>query len=139
MWRCAARLLRPCLGCWSGIPRSRASIWHWTTTRRGSSPQGGWQRWCGKRDWRSIAPTLSPEELAAVYQTAKTTDLDILRDAAVQMFPERFAEQPPHLYAHQGGAIAFQHHGVIAKPEYTIGAVPMNQIGVMADGMAYPY
>ena len=92
-----------------------------------------------RRQPPNFAPTLSPEELAAVYQTAKTTDLDILRDAAVQMFPERFAEQPPHLYAHQGGAIAFQHHGVIAKPEYTIGAVPMNQIGVMADGMASPY
>ena len=85
------------------------------------------------------APTLTNEELLAVYQTAKSTDLDILRDTAVRMFPERFQEQPPHLYAHQGGATAFHHHGVVAKPECTIGAAPMNQIGVMADGMAYPY
>ena len=42
-------------------------------------------------------PTLSGEELAEVYRTAKTTDLDILRDTAVQMFPERFREQPPQL------------------------------------------
>ena len=84
-------------------------------------------------------PTLSNEELLAVYQTAKSTDLDILRDTAVQMFPERFQEQPPQLYSHQGGAAAFQHHGVFTRPEQTIGAAPMNQIGVMADGMAYPY
>ena len=67
------------------------------------------------------------------------TDLDILRDTAVQMFPERFQEQPPQLYAHQGGAAAFQHNGVVTRPEQTIGATPLNQIGVMADGIAYPY
>lgn len=87
----------------------------------------------------SFAPTLSPEELAQVYQTAQTTDLDILRDTAVQMFPERFQEQPPKLYLSQGGYSAFQHHGAMTKPEYTIGSEPMNQIGIMADGMAYPY
>ena len=85
------------------------------------------------------APTLTNEELLAVYQTAKSTDLDILRDTAVQMFPERFQEQPPQLYAHQGGAAAFQHNGVVTRPEQTIGATPLNQIGVMADGIAYPY
>ena len=83
-------------------------------------------------------PTLSKDELLAVYQEAKSTDLDILRDTAVQVFPERFQE-PPQLYAHQGGATAFRHNGVVTKPEQTIGAVPMNQIGIMADGMAYPY
>lgn len=85
------------------------------------------------------APTLSQEELLTVYQTAKSTDLDILRDTAVQMFPERFQEKPPQLYAYEGGASAFRHHGVFTRPDSTIGAAPMNQIGVMADGMAYPY
>ena len=84
-------------------------------------------------------PTLSQEELLTVYQTAKSTDLDILRDTAVRMFPERFHERHPNLYVHQGGASAFRHHGVVSRPELTIGAAPMNQIGVMADGMAYPY
>ena len=84
-------------------------------------------------------PTLSSEELLTVYQTAKSTDLDILRDTAVQMFPERFREKSPRLYAHQGGATAFRHHGVVTRPERTIGAAPMNQIGVMSDGMAYLY
>ena len=84
-------------------------------------------------------PTLSQEELLAVYQTATSTDLDILRDTAAQMFPERFREKPPQLYVHQGGACAFRHHGVVTRPDCTIGAVPMNQIGVMSDGMAYPY
>ena len=84
-------------------------------------------------------PTLSKEELLAVYQTAKSTDLDILRETAVQMFPERFEEKPPQFYAHQGGATAFRHHGVVTRPDCTIGAAPMNQIGIMADGMAYPY
>ena len=84
-------------------------------------------------------PTLNREELLAVYQTAKSTDLAILRDTAVQMFPERFQEKSPQLYAHQGGATAFRHHGVVTRPERTIGAAPMNQIGIMADGMAYPY
>ncbi len=92
-----------------------------------------------RRQPPNFAPTLSAEELVVVYRAAKSTDLDILRDTAVRMFPERFQEQPPHLYAHQGGATAFHHHGVVAKPECTIGAAPMNQIGVMADGMAYPY
>ena len=55
------------------------------------------------------------------------------------MFPERFQEKPPQLYAHQGGATTFRHHGEVARPERTIGAVPMNQIGIMAGGMAYPY
>ena len=84
-------------------------------------------------------PTLNSEELLAVYQTAKSTDLDILRETAVQMFPERFQEKSPRLYAHQGGATAFRHHGVVTRPERTIGAAPMNQIGIMSDGMAYPY
>ena len=57
----------------------------------------------------------------------------------IEMFPERFREKPPQLYVHQGGATAFQHHGVVIRPDCTIGAVPMNQIGVMSDGMAYPY
>ena len=55
------------------------------------------------------------------------------------MFPERFREQPPQLYARAGGATAFRHNGVVTRPECTIGAVPMNQIGIMPDGMAYPY
>lgn len=84
-------------------------------------------------------PTLSGEELAEVYHAAKTTDLDILRDTAVQMFPERFREQPPQLYSHAGGGTAFRHHGAVTRPERTIGAAPMNQIGIMPDGMAYPY
>ncbi len=83
--------------------------------------------------------TLTPEELLSVYQTAKSTDLNILRDTAVQMFPERFQEKPPHLYSHAGGATAFRHHGVVTKPERTIGVEPMNQIGIMPDGVAYPY
>ena len=84
-------------------------------------------------------PTLSQEELLAVYQTAQSTDLNILRNTAVQMFPERFQEKPPQLYVHQGGASAFRHHGVVTRPERTIWVVPMNQIGIMSDGMAYPY
>ena len=87
----------------------------------------------------NFAPTLSGEELAEVYRAAKTTDLDILRDAAVQMFPERFREEPPQLYAHAGGGTAFRHNGVVARPECTIGATPMHEIGIMPDGMAYPY
>lgn len=83
----------------------------------------------------NFAPTLSGEELAELYRTAKTTDLDILRDTAVQMFPERFREGPPKLYTHAGGGTAFRHHGVMTRPERTIGAVPMNQIGIMPDGM----
>ncbi len=85
------------------------------------------------------APTLSAEELAEVYRAAMTTDLDVLRDTAVRMFPERFQEKPLNLYSHVGGGTTFRHHGVVTRPERTIGAEPMNQIGVMADGMAYPY
>lgn len=91
------------------------------------------------RQTRNTGPTLSAEELAEVYRTARTTDLDILRDTAVRMFPERFRDQPPKLYSHAGGGSAFRHHGVVTRPERTIGAEPMNQIGVMMDGMAYPY
>ena len=84
-------------------------------------------------------PTLSQEELLAVYQAAGSADLDVLRDTAVQMFPDRFREKPPQLYAHQGGASAFRHHGEVTRPERTIGAAPLNQIEIMPDGMAYPY
>ena len=72
-------------------------------------------------------PTLSQEELLAVYQTAKSTDLDILRDTAVQMFPERFQEKP------QWNGRAFAVGG--SEGYGTCG----DEIGVMADGMAYPY
>lgn len=91
------------------------------------------------RQAHSTSPTLSAEELAEVYRAAMTTDLDALRDTAVRMFPERFKNQPPKLYSHAGGGTAFRHHGVVTRPVRTIGAEPMNQIGVMADGMAYPY
>ena len=86
-----------------------------------------------------IGPTLSGEELAEVYRAAMSTDLNILRDTAVRMFPERFQEQPPELYSHAGGGRVFRHHGEVIRPERTIGAKPMHQIGIMADGMAYPY
>lgn len=64
----------------------------------------------------NFVPTLSDEELAEVYRAAKTTNLGILRDAAVQMFPERFREQPPQLYAHAGGGTAFRNRGVMTRP-----------------------
>ena len=40
-------------------------------------------------------PTLNQEELLAVYQTAKSTDLDILRDTAVRMFPSGSGRSRP--------------------------------------------
>lgn len=43
---------------------------------------------------RSIFPrsVLDNDELVRVYQTARTTDLDILRQTAAELFPERFQE-----------------------------------------------
>lgn len=45
---------------------------------------------------RSIFPrsVLDNDELIHVYQTAQTTDLDILRQTAAELFPERFREEP---------------------------------------------
>ena len=45
---------------------------------------------------RSIFPrsVLDNDELIHVYQTAQTTDLDILRQTAARLFPERFREEP---------------------------------------------
>ena len=44
---------------------------------------------------RSIFPrsVLDNDELVRVYQTAQTTDLDILRQTAAELFPERFQEE----------------------------------------------
>ena len=44
---------------------------------------------------RHIFPrsTLNDDELIRVYQTAQTTDLDILRQTAAELFPERFQEE----------------------------------------------
>lgn len=44
---------------------------------------------------RPIFPrsTLSNDELIRVYQAAQTTDLDILRQTAVELFPERFQDE----------------------------------------------
>ena len=44
---------------------------------------------------RSIFPrsVLDNDELVRVYQTAQTTDLDILRQTAAELFPERFQER----------------------------------------------
>lgn len=45
---------------------------------------------------RSIFPrsVLDNDELIHVYRTAQTTDLDILRQTAAELFPERFREEP---------------------------------------------
>lgn len=45
---------------------------------------------------RSIFPrsVLDNDELIRIYQTAQTTDLDILRQTAAKLFPERFLEEP---------------------------------------------
>ena len=45
---------------------------------------------------RSIFPRsmLDNDELIRIHQTAQTTDLDVLRQTAVEMFPERFQEEP---------------------------------------------
>ena len=37
--------------------------------------------------------TLSNDELIRVYQAAQTTDLDTLRQTAVELFPERFQDE----------------------------------------------
>ena len=44
---------------------------------------------------RSIFPRsmLDNDELVRVYQTAQTTDLDVLRQTAPKLFPERFQEE----------------------------------------------
>lgn len=44
---------------------------------------------------RSIFPRsmLDNDELVRVYQTAQTTDLDVLRQTAAKLFPERFQEE----------------------------------------------
>lgn len=86
-----------------------------------------------------IGPSLSQGELLQVYQVAGSTDLRILRETAARMFPERFALTPPRLYVYVGGDRAFQHHGRHVKPVCIIGTPPLKQIGVMSDGMAYPY
>ena len=41
---------------------------------------------------RHIFPrtVLNDDELIRIYQTAQTTDLDLLRQTAAEMFPERF-------------------------------------------------
>ena len=45
---------------------------------------------------RSIFPrsVLDNDELVQVYQTARTTDPDVLRQTAAELFPERFLEKP---------------------------------------------
>ena len=44
---------------------------------------------------RPIFPrsTLSNDELIRVYQAVQTTDLDILRQTAAELFPERFQDE----------------------------------------------
>lgn len=45
---------------------------------------------------RSIFPRsmLDNDELVRVHQTAQTTDLDVLRQTAAELFPERFQKEP---------------------------------------------
>ena len=45
---------------------------------------------------RSIFPRsmLDNDELVRVYQTAQTTDWDVLRQTAAELFPERFQKEP---------------------------------------------
>lgn len=53
---------------------------------------------------RHIFPrsTLNDDELILIYQTAQTTDLDLLRQTAVEMFPERFQADAPSSEQTQG-------------------------------------
>ncbi len=46
---------------------------------------------------RHIIPrsVLNDDELIRVRQTAQTNDLDVLRQTAVEMFPERFPDEVP--------------------------------------------
>lgn len=46
---------------------------------------------------RHIFPrsALSNDEMLRLYQTAQTTDADILRQTAAEMFPERFPDELP--------------------------------------------
>ena len=46
---------------------------------------------------RRIIPRsiLNDDELIHVRQTAQSTDLDVLRQTAVEMFPERFPDEVP--------------------------------------------
>ncbi len=55
---------------------------------------------------RHIFPrsTLNDDELIRICQTARTTDLDVLRQTAVEMFPERFLTGDPSLGQAQGEA-----------------------------------
>lgn len=55
---------------------------------------------------RSIFPrsVLDNDELIQVYQVAQTTDLDILRQTAAELFPERFPERPQALTTGQDEA-----------------------------------
>ena len=83
-------------------------------------------------------PTLSSEELLAVYQTAKSTDLDILRDTAVQMFPEQLetAKRGPH----RSPAKRVRWGEEPRRNERALPAGRGEGYGACGDdGMAYPY
>lgn len=83
--------------------------------------------------------SLTQEELLQVYETARTTDVDILTQTAVRLFPDRFREEPPRIYRHNSGTRGFPHGDGCSRPKYTLGTPPLQQIGIMEDGTAYPY
>lgn len=83
--------------------------------------------------------SLTQEELLQVYETARTTDIEILKKTAVQLFPERFSDELPKIYLIKGGTRGFSHGDRCSPPKFTIGTPPLQQIGIMEDGTAYPY
>ena len=59
---------------------------------------------------RHIFPrsTLNDDELIRIYQTAQTTDLDLLRQTAAEMYPERFqADASPQDQAQGEACLTF--------------------------------
>ena len=86
-----------------------------------------------------MTPTLTQQELLQVYETARVLNTDILRRTAVELFSDRFGDEPPEIYFLRGGNRAFLHPKRRIRPDFTIGTPPLTQIGVMWDGTAYPY
>lgn len=86
--------------------------------------------------------TFTAEELLQIYETARSTDLEVLRSAAQTLYPDRKDDRGlPPIAVWEGGGRAFPYgpHGDYCRPAFTITSPLCRMLGIMEDGTPHFY
>ena len=96
--------------------------------------------WNEMDNWlRNEQVPLDSHRLLEIYEATRSGHAEELKQAAKKLYPERFTDQEPIIYVHQGSGRSFNHNGEYVHAKYTIIGSKLNAIGIMEDGTAYIY